>query len=320
MEKSILNLPKQFAFHPKVENAKSLKPAEKIIVAGMGGSAFPAELLKTAHPELDIINHRDYELPSLSASQKPKTLVIASSYSGNTEETISAFETARKAKLNLAALTIGGKLRALAKKFKVTYIQIPDTKIQPRMATGFVVVGLSKLIGLKDETSFASLSKNLKPEKFQKEGKALSEKLWDQIPIIYASKRNFPIAECWKIKFNENTKIPAFWNFLPEMNHNEMTGLDARKTTSNLSANFHLIFLKDSSDSSRNQRRFAVSQKILGARGLNQTEIKLEGKNIWEKIFNPILLADWTSFHLAKYYGVNPEPVPMVEEFKKLIK
>ena len=286
----------------------------------MGGSAFPAELLKTAHPELNLTVWKSYDLPPLPHTLNPKPLIICSSYSGTTEEVLSSFEKARKQKLNLAAVTMGGKLLALAKKYKIPYVQIPDTKIQPRMSTGFFVTAFSKLLGLKNEKELASLSKTLKPIAWQKKGKALSENLWDQLPVIYASEKNSAIARVWKIKFNENGKIPAFWNFLPEMNHNEMTGYDLTKTTSSLNSNLHLIFLEDSSDHPRIKKRFSVTKKILGAKGLNLTSVPLTGKNIWEKVFNSLLLADWTSLYLAKYYGNNPEQVPMVEEFKKLIK
>ena len=320
MQKSILNFPKQFAFQSKVENSVNLKPAKNIIVAGMGGSAFPVGILKTAHPELNIVNHRDYGLPPIPHTLNPKPLVICCSYSGNTEETISSFEEARKKKIPLAVLTVGGKLLVLAKKYKVPYIQIPNTDIQPRAATGFVLVGLSKLIGLKNEKTFTTLSKTLKPEKWLKSGKALSENLWDQIPVVYASAKNADLARVWKIKFNENTKIPAFWNFFPELNHNEMTGFDVAKTTSALSSNLHLIFLEDSTDHPRIKRRFTVTKKLLTEKGISLSSIPLSGKTVWEKIFNSVLLADWTSFYLAKYYGVDPENVPMVEKFKKLIK
>ncbi|MBI3589743.1 MAG: hypothetical protein HY093_05035 [Candidatus Liptonbacteria bacterium] len=331
MEKSILNFPKQFAFRPKIENAKNLRPAENFIVAGMGGSALAAELLKTAHPELNLIVWKSYDLPSVRRSLgagnpsktyhlKPNTLLVASSYSGSTKETLSAFESARKRKLNIAVLTVGGKLLALAKKYKVPYIQMPETGIQPRMSAGLNLVSLAQFIGLKDQPQIHSLAKSLKPEIWRAKGKALSENLWDQVPVIYSSAQNFPIAMNWKIKFNENAKIPSFANFFPELNHNEMTGFDVKKTTANLSSNLHLIFLEDGADHPRIKRRFAVTKKLLTEKGINLSEIPISGKNTWEKIFSSTLLADWTSFYLAKYYGVDPEQVPMVETLKKLIR
>ncbi len=320
MEKSILEFPKQFGYELKIQNQQNLKSAESFVVAGMGGSAFPAELIKIAHPELNISVHRNYNLPTIPKTQNPKYLVICSSYSGNTEEPLSAFAEAQKQKLNLAVLTIGGKLLALAKKYKVPFIQIPDTKIQPRRATGLMVKGLSELMGLGESKELSLLAKNLKPQSLLKQGKGLAENFWDQVPIIYASEKNLSLAYNWKIRFNENAKIPAFINFFPELNHNEMTGYDLKKTTSSLSANFHFLFLKDSTDHVRNRKRLAVTGKIFKSKGLNVTEINLEGVNVWQKIFNSILLADWTSFYLAEYYGVDPEAIPMVENFKKQIR
>lgn len=320
MEKSILEFPRQFSYELKIQNKESLKPAESFAICGMGGSAFPAELIETAHPELNISVCRNYNLPTIPKTQKSKYLVICSSYSGNTEEPISAFAEAQKQKLNLAILTVGGKLLALAKKYKVPFIQIPDTKIQPRRATGLMVRGLSELMGLGESKEFSLLTKSLKPQSLLKQGKGLAENLWDQVPIIYASEKNLSLAYNWKIRFNENAKIPAFTNFFPELNHNEMTGYDLKKTTSSLSSNFHFLFLKDSTDHVRNRKRLAVTGKIFKSKGLNVTEINLEGVNVWKKIFNSILLADWTSFYLAEYYGVDPEAIPMVEDFKKQIR
>lgn len=320
MEESILNFPKQFTHTLKTENSDRLIKANNFLVAGMGGSAFPAELLKIAHPELSLSVWKSYDLPTEISSSNPKTLIICSSYSGNTEETLSAFEKARKAKFNFAAVTAGGKLLSLAKKHKVPFIRIPDTKIQPRMATGFFVASYSKLINQKNEKVLASLSSELKPESLRKKGKALSENLWDQVPIIYSSIRNFAIAKIWKIKFNENAKIPAHANFFPELNHNEMTGFDIKKTTVLLSQNLHFILLEDTADHIRIKKRFKVTKNLLSKNSLNITSEEMKGKNTWVKIFTSILLADWASFYLAKYYGNDPEAVPMVEQFKKLLK
>lgn len=321
MEKSILNFPKQFTFRPKIENAKNLKPAENFIVAGMGGSALGAEIIKSALPELNLVTWRDYGLPSIPYTPNPKPLVICSSYSGNTEETISAFEKARKLKLNLAAVTVGGKLLALAKKSRIPYVKIPNTGIQPRVALGFNSIALLKILGKDSEIkkTFA-LSKTLNPPLAEKEGRALAEKLWDKVPIIYASSRNLAIAYNWKIKFNETGKIPAFYNVFSELNHNEMTGFDAIKTTRALSQNFHFIFIKDSTDSAKIQKRMAITKQLYENRGLPVELIELKGKNVWQRIFQNLLVADWTAISLARYYGAETTEVPMVEEFKKLIK
>ena len=134
MREAIKNFPKQFEFQPKVENAGRLKKYERIIVAGMGGSNLAAGLLKIRRPGLDIISHRNYGLPPLPPKALKNTLIIASSYSGNTEETLDAFKTAANKKYPIAAIAASGKLLDLAKKSKIPYIQLPNTGIQPRSA------------------------------------------------------------------------------------------------------------------------------------------------------------------------------------------
>lgn len=324
MEKTILNFAKQFKFRPKIQNAEKLKPAENIIVAGMGGSALGAEIMKSVLPELNLTIWRHYGLPPLLSKTyhlSPKTLFVASSYSGSTEETLSAFETARKRKLNLAAITVGGKLLTLAKKYEVPYVRMPDTKIEPRLALGFNIRSLLKLMGEEQELKNTSgLVKTLNLQKAEKSGEALAETLWDQVPIIYASLENSALAYNWKIILNETGKIPAFFNVLPELNHNEMTGFDILKTTAGLSRNFHFIFLKDQSDSSHIRKRMTLCQKLYEQRGLPVTALKLEGRDRWQKIFNSILVANQAAIYLAKYYGAEPWAVPMVEKFKKLIR
>jgi glucose/mannose-6-phosphate isomerase len=136
---------------------------------------------------------------------------------------------------------------------------------------------------------------------------------------VYASVRNTAIAQNWKIKFNETGKVPAFWNVVPELNHNEMTGFDAKAKTTPLSRHFHFVFLKDAEDDRRIIKRMNVMEKLFRDRGFKTEIVLLQGKTDLHKIFNGLILADWTAFHSAKLYGVDPEQVPMVEEFKKMI-
>jgi len=123
----------------------------------------------------------------------------------------------------------------------------------------------------------------------------------------------------WRGQFAENAKILAYGNFYPEMNHNEMTGFDAKGKTTPLSRPFHFIFLKDGDDDRRIIRRMNVMEKLFRDRGFKTEIVLMQGKFEILKIFNALNLADWTAFHSAKLYAVDPEQVPMVEEFKKLI-
>src|SRR3989338_9242699 len=148
MEQSIKNFPKQFLFNPEIQNAEKLALARRFVVLGMGGSSLAAEILKMARPGADIIFHRDYDLPEVDFKD---TLVIASSYSGNTEETISGFERARRGNFLIAVISVGGKLIELARGNNIPFIQLPSDGIQPQMGLGYQIRALFKLIMLDDE-------------------------------------------------------------------------------------------------------------------------------------------------------------------------
>ena len=158
MRDSIINFPKQFLFEPKIENQGKLKLAKfkKFIVCGMGGSHLSGDL---------------------GRREKKNTLVIASSYSGNTEETIDAFRTAVRNKISVAAISTGGKLLELAQKYRIPYIKLPDTGIQPRMATGLGFRAFLKVLGEKKALiESAKLAYSLKPLKLENQGRNLAKK------------------------------------------------------------------------------------------------------------------------------------------------
>lgn len=147
----------------------------------------------------------------------------------------------------------------------------------------------------------------------------MAGKLRDRVPVIYASNRNGALARNWKIKFNENGKVPAFYNVFPELNHNEMTGFDAMKKTKPLAKSFHFVILADNEDHPQIKRRMDVIEKLFAKRGLRTERVGISGATRYERIFSNLLLAEWASYHTALLYGVEAEEVPMVEEFKKLI-
>lgn len=321
LPQDIKNYASQFAYQPVVENAGKLKKKfSKFVVIGMGGSHLAADLIKAWHPELDIVIWSNYGLPGLHEKDLKERLIILSSYSGNTEETLDAFAAARAKHLHIAVVAAEGKLIRQAQKFNVPYAQIPDRTLQPRMATGFSLMALLALMGEKMLTQEAhELAKQLHPAREERRGQDLAKRLYGSTPIIYASAKNAEIAHNWKIKFNETGKVPAFWNSVPELNHNEMTGFDAKEKTASVSRGFRFIFLKDGMDDRRVMKRMSVLEKLYRDRGFQIEIVLLQGKNDIQKIFNGLILADWTAYHTAQLYSVDPEHVPMVEEFKKLI-
>ena len=320
MYEAIKNFNKQFLYEPEIENRETLEKKSSFVVVGMGGSALAPKLLKRWKPDLEIIIHGDYGLPELSDEKLKNKLIILSSYSGNTEEVIDAFKIATAKNLSLAVIATGGELLSLAVKNKVPYIKLPDTGIQPRSALGFSIKAFLKLIGEENALKeISKLAENLNPMDYEKEGKSLAERLKNYVPIIYTSTRNFPIAYNWKIKLNETGKIPAFYNVFPELNHNEMNSFDVKDSTKELSNKFYFIILKDGEDDPRILKRMEVLEKLYKSRNLKIETLELKEKNVWSKIFSSLILADWVAYYTALGYGLEPEQVPMVEEFKKLI-
>ncbi|HLP44237.1 MAG TPA: SIS domain-containing protein [Candidatus Nanoarchaeia archaeon] len=320
MEDSIQNIAGQFAFEPVIEHEDKLKPAQSFIVGGMGGSHLSAGLLKIIDPSVDLYIHRDYDLPTPVSDWHKKSLHIASSYSGNTEETLDFAEKAFAGGYNLAVISTGGKLIEFAKQHSIPHIVLPRANMQPRVALGVSLIALAKLVG-GDMFVKKIQGEGLKldPLRWKEVGGSVAEELKGKIPVIYSSRQNLALAYSWKIKCNETAKIPAFYNVLPELNHNEMNGFDVIKSTKKLSNDFSFIFLEDDQDHPKISRRMNVLKKVYEDRGLSVKTVPLTGSSVFEKVFNSLLLADWTALSLSRVYETEPEQVPMVEEFKKLI-
>lgn len=321
IEKIIAEFNKQFEFKPEVVNGERLPRFRKVVVGGMGGSHLAADILKQALSRPPLIVHSSYGLPVIAEEEKAETLFIAASYSGNTEETFDFAEAALEPGFNLAAVTVGGKLLEFAQKNNLPYIELPKPLIPPRMAGGFMTLALSKLIG--DEKilfELGELSRRLNPLALEDEGQRLAERLLGRLPVIYSSAANGSIALNWKIRFNETAQIPAFFNVFPEVNHNEMAGFEVQGRSRELVDRFHFIFLFDKNDHPRIAKRMAITKKIFDSQRLLTTEIVLEGGTVLERVFNSIILADWTAYFVAGLYGTNPDRLDFIENFKKSIK
>lgn len=319
MRKVIMDFPKQFLVG--LEAAKDVTvfgDFNQLIFCGMGGSALPGvilKMLKVFHGwPVAIRVHRSYGLPSWVS---PRALVFTVSFSGNTEELISSYEEAKDKSLSIVGITSGGKLAELCQKNKTPWVKIPEVNIQPRSAVGYQVASIIKV--LSHFSIFENLdkyiltaSKNLKPKASEGQGKELAQRIKGKIPIIYASDKYRGLAQIWKINFNENSKSPAFWNYFPELNHNEIVGM-AHTTTP-----FHVLILRDEKlDHPRILKRTAITAKLLKEKGIGVDIIDIEGKDILTKIFSNYILANWASYYLALEYEIDPSPIKTIEEFKK---
>jgi len=321
MREAIENFSRQLAYVPEVVHREKLLPFFRVAVMGMGGSRWPAYLIRNEVSGFPITLHNDYGLPQIPERDDSNPLFVACSYSGDTEEVLSGFEAAIKEKLNVAVIAAGGTLIARAKELGIPYVELPDMNLQPRMATGLLVKALLAVMGKNEELEkISSLATAFNPLRYEPAGKELAMQLKNLVPVVYASRNNEALAYVWKIKFNETGKIPAFCNVVPELNHNEMTGFDRIDATKELSARFSFVFLEDEADDPRIKNRMKVLASLYEKRGLPVRAVPLEGVTVYEKMFGSLVLADWTAYALAEMYGTEPEQVPMVEEFKKLIK
>lgn len=303
---------------------------ENVTISGMGGSALPANLLRTycnslfkknsSYKPFEIYINRYYSLPP--ESHATKTLNFIASYSGNTEETVSSLEEARAAGLKFVGFSSGGKIEELCKKYGAPHVKlpVPNPDFQPRMGTGYFFASMFQLLvnqGLIPDTTkeLLKLAEELHGSMSEHENfaKTLAAKIKGRTPVIYSSPKYKPVAMIWKIKINENAKTPAFWNFLPEANHNEMVGF------TNPQGKFFTIMLKDADDDPRDLKRYDATAKLLLGKGIESEILEMKGDNVFTKMFSSLNLADWTSYYLAVEYGQDPTPVDMVEDLKKIL-
>lgn len=327
----ILDTPGQFEVGLSL--AKSIKiegKFENVTISGMGGSALPANLLRTycnslfkKHPNykpFEIYINRYYFLPSEAHSSQALNLIA--SYSGNTEETVSSLEETHSAGLPFVGFSSGGKVEELCKQYNAPHVKlpIPNPDFQPRMGTGYFFGSMYQLLinqGLIPNTTSELLALagelNNRMDEHESRGKELAAKIIGKTPVIYSSPKYKPVAMVWKIKINENAKTPAFWNFFPEANHNEMVGF------TNPQAKFFIIMLKDPDDDPRNLKRYESTARLLGEKGVESGVVEMEGLDVFSKMFSSLNLADWTSYYLALEYNQDPTPVDMVENLKKIL-
>ena len=302
---------------------------EKVIVAGMGGSAIGGDVTGALiENELDIpfIVIRGYQLPNWVDD---RTLVICSSYSGDTEETLSAFDDAQSRNALICSITTGGTLVDKCLSSGCDVINIPDG-LQPRAALAFSFVPmlyLLKKVGKISLESISWLSKAAILLKDVREGYSiddqsnptwsLAQKIKYRLPIIYTgSERLNPVAIRLKGQICENGKMLAYNNSLPEMNHNEIEGWENNKE---LFEQYYIIWLKDKDDHGRVKLRQKATRKILRKNGVKQSVLKMNEKSFSERFLHMIHYGDWLSYWCGLSHGTDPSPVEKITQLKKEI-
>ncbi|BAB60606.1 hypothetical protein [Thermoplasma volcanium GSS1] len=278
---------------------------DKIVIAGMGGSGIAGRIFSEIYDEKPVFLVDDYDIPSFVDD---KTEFIAISYSGNTEETISASEEAAKKHANVHAITSGGSLS----KMGFDTIIIPSG-LQPRSSIGYLLMPLVNTfikpkIGDVDE-AYRLLSET---DKDNEEEKSIASEIYngEHIPVIYGSRPFRAIAYRWKTQFNENAKVLAYSNYFSELNHNDTMPL---KDTYRKDEFYFLVFR---SDDSRFSKRITVTEKITGN---SFRMVDVRGSSLLAKLFYLIHFGDYLTYHLAELRGVDPQDVSLIEKLKKEI-
>lgn len=322
-----LNQYKQAELVSEVINPNSDATINKVVVTGMGGSALAALLIKSwQESKLNITFEivRDYKLPNYVDD---KTLVIASSYSGNTEETLSCLDEALKKGANIGCVSSGGKLVEIAKNNELPYVVLPSG-IQPRMG---VIANLRAILAVLVSYDVVSQSdfdevKNLGPwlniesKKWgrdvltnENQAKQLALLSAGKTAIFYSSTTMGGVAYKWKISWNENAKNVAFWNVLPEFNHNEFMGW-----TSHPVEKPYVVFdLRSSFDHPKITKRFEISDRLLSGKRPKANVIELQGESVIAQMLWASIFADFVSIYLAILNGVDPSKVELIEKLKQ---
>jgi len=329
----LLGFPLQFTTGKEIAEKVEIKFKERsfdnILFFGVGGSAIGADVVRSylySESTLPIQVVREYDVPAYLGKN---SLVFCISYSGNTEETLSAYNLAQKRGAKIIVLSSGGKLKEQANNDKVTFIEIPSN-LPPRCAIGYLSIIslciLSRLGMITDVSSAIDEARNileeLKKECFSPEiplkdnfAKYIASKLVNKIPVIYAASFNFEVcATRFRGELNENSKTLALSNVFPEMNHNEILGW---KNPPRLLKNFVVIMLKDKFVHPRLNKRMDLVCSMLKKEGVKILEVDSRGKSLLARIFSLIYTGDFVSYYLSVFYGADPTPADKIDYLKK---
>lgn len=299
---------------------------KNIVIVGMGGSAIGGEILKDwLRDELPIPIEvcRDYILP---AYVNEDTLVFVNSYSGNTEETLTAFLSARKRKCTVLAVTSGGLLESLCTEQNIPFVKIPSG-LQPRVAVPYMFFPLPILLEklgilskieneLQDAIevidNVAKQNASSVPTK-NNIAKQFAKKLAGTLPVIYGFRQYISIAHRLKAQFNENSKVHSKSDFFPELNHNETVGYEAPDA---LNKTLSVILIRDPRESSEISARIETTKELVFCRAKNVLEIEAKGDTKLAKMLSVLVIGDYISVYLAILRNVDPTPVKIIDQIK----
>jgi glucose/mannose-6-phosphate isomerase len=299
---------------------------DKVIILGMGGSAIGGDLVRSlvqSDAPIPVIIHRDYGLP---AYVDDRTLLIGSSYSGNTEETLSGFEPALKTGAKKLAITTGGKLQQMAEANNVPVFKI-KYKAQPRAALGFSflpTLGVMQKLGfLKDKSANVDETVKIlegmvaeldeKAPLTENPAKQRAQRLHGCLPVVYGAGIAAEVAHRWKTQINENGKAWGFYEVFPELNHNATVGYPFPPE---IAQKIRVVLLRSPSFNERVKLRYEVTTELLKKAGVAFEFVDSEGKSALAEMMSLVITGDFTSYYLAILNKIDPSPVEVISYLK----
>ncbi len=293
------------------------KEIRNVLICGLGGSGIGGTIVGdiiSSKTSIPIAATKDYSIPNFVNEH---SLVIASSYSGNTEETLYALEKCQARGAEIAVITSGGKLKTIAEEYNYNKIIIPGNQ-PPRAMFGYAFTELFFILNhygvidnyfKKDFEKAISLIDNEKTH-VQKQAMDLAKKLYKQTPVIYVANGFEGVAVRFRQQLNENSKMLCWHNVVPEMNHNELLGW--RTNIDNLA----VIYFRNKCDYDRNQIRMDINKKVISKFTSNITEIWSKGDSLIENSLYHISLGDWTSWYLSEMNNVDAIEIDVIDFLK----
>ena len=305
----------------EIANNTTLSPYTKeirnILICGLGGSGIGGTIVSdiiSSKVNIPIAATKDYSIPNFVNEH---TLVIANSYSGNTEETLYALEKCQARGAEIAVITSGGKLKTIAEENKYNKIIIPGNQ-PPRAMFGYAFTELFFMLnhyGIIDDSFKSDFDKAINlidTEKadIQKQAMNLAKKMYKQTPVIYVAKGFEGVAVRFRQQLNENSKMLGWHNVVPEMNHNELLGW--RTNVDGLA----VVYFRNKCDYDRNQIRMDINKKVISKFTSNITEIWSKGDSLIENSLYHISVGDWTSWYLSEMNNVDAIEIDVIDFLK----
>ncbi len=319
-EKAILGFPQQLL--AGIELASAVKTEGNFTgaaICGMGASSLAVEMLDAlSDTNFPLYAARGYILPRTTDA---KTLIILSSFSGNTEETLSCFERAKERRLKMIGLSKNGQLEKSCRQNNIPFVKYPEQweGFQPRWGVGYSLSALATVLqncGLLQNVvaKIKTAAEQLQPETLRAAGQQLAQKLLNKEPAIYGPAHLGYLARIWQMNLNEDAKIPAAWNSFPEVNHYETTGYTQG------AKNRAVVIIRDPEEQASIAKRQEITAQLLKEKQVPVEFIDLPRGDLALRLLSGIVLSMWTALYLSDLYKIDPAPTEMVEKLKKLLK